>query len=181
MYNEKGDKYEVMEQMDYEEIDCLWYSVWYDKTIRREIFRNEVKALSNYDVVIHFGGLYAGGVKGLKTTIKALPENTRLIIVTVGLADVSDEENINNIRRAIRRQVPARLMDNTMIFHLRGGIDYKKLNFKHKTMMTLLYNKAKKLPEEKKNAEVKAMIETFNSTVDFVDYRALDQIAEAIK
>lgn len=141
----------------------------------------EVKALSNYDVVIHFGGLYAGGVKDLKTTIKALPENTRLIIVTVGLADVSDEENINNIRRAIRRQVPARLMDNTMIFHLRGGIDYKKLNFKHKTMMTLLYNKAKKLPEEKKNAEVKAMIETFNSTVDFVDYRALDQIAEAIK
>lgn len=141
----------------------------------------EVKALSNYDVVIHFGGLYAGGVKGLKTTIKALPENTRLIIVTVGLADVSDEENINNIRRAIRRQVPARLMDNTMIFHLRGGIDYKKLNFKHKTMMTLLYNKAKKLPEEKKNAEVRAMIETFNSTVDFVDYRALDQIAEAIK
>ena len=58
----------------------------------------EVKALSGYDVVIHFGGLYAGGVKGLKTTIKALPENARLIIVTVGLADVSDEENINNIQ-----------------------------------------------------------------------------------
>ena len=117
----------------------------------------------------------------MKTTIKALPENARLIIVTVGLADVSDEENINNIRRSIRRQVPARVMDNTMMFHLRGGIDYKNLNFKHKTMMMLLYNKAKKLPEEKKNAEVKAMIETFNSTVDFVDYRALDQIAEAIK
>ena len=141
----------------------------------------EVKALSNYDVVIHFGGLYAGGVKGLKTTIKALPENTRLIIVTVGLADVSDEENINNIRRAIRRQVPARLMDNTMIFHLRGGIDYKKLNFKHKTMMTLLYNKAKKLPEEKKNAEVKAMIETFNSKVDFVDYVSLAPVIEAFQ
>ena len=105
----------------------------------------------------------------------------RLIIVTVGLADVSDEENINNIRRSIRKQVPARVMENTMVFHLRGGIDYKKLNFKHKTMMTLLYNKAKKLPEEKKNAEVRAMIETFNSTVDFVDYHALDQIAEAIK
>lgn len=103
----------------------------------------EVKALSGYDVVIHFGGLYAGGVKGLKTTIKALPENVRLIIVTVGLADVSDEENINNIRRSIRKQVPARVMENTMVFHLRGGIDYKKLNFKHKTMMTLLYNKAK--------------------------------------
>ena len=115
----------------------------------------EVKALSNYDVVIHFGGLYAGGVKGLKTTIKALPENTRLIIVTVGLADVSDEENINNIRRAIRRQVPARLMDNTMIFHLRGGIDYKKLNFKHKTMMTILYNKAKNFRKKRKTLKSK--------------------------
>ena len=39
---------------------------------------------------------------------------------------------------------------------------------------------AKKLPEEMKNAEVKAMIETF-TTVDFVDYRALDQIAEAVR
>ena len=39
-YKHFQDKYEVMEQMDYEEIDCLWYSVWYDKTIRREIFRN---------------------------------------------------------------------------------------------------------------------------------------------
>lgn len=42
----------------------------------------EVKALSNYDVVIHFGGLYAGGVKGLKTTIKALPENTMQMSTT---------------------------------------------------------------------------------------------------
>ena len=72
-------------------------------------------------------------------------------------------------------------MDNTTIFHLRGGIDYQRLNFKHKTMMTLLYNKAKKLPEEKKNAEVRAMIETFNSKVDFVDYNALAQIVEAIQ
>lgn len=141
----------------------------------------EVKTLSGYDLVIHFGGLYAGGVKGLKTTIKALQENTKLIIVTVGLADVTDKENVHNIRQSISKQLPNRFMDNTTIFHLRGGIDYQRLNFKHKTMMTLLYNKAKKLPEEKKNAEVRAMIETFNSKVDFVDYNALAQIVEAIQ
>ncbi len=141
----------------------------------------EVKTLSGYDSVIHFGGLYAGGVNGLKTTIKALEENTKLIIVTVGLADVTDKENVDNIRQSIRKQVPNRLMDNITIFHLRGGIDYQKLNFIHKTMMTLLYHKVKKLPEEKKNAEVKAMIETFHSKADFVDYSALAQIAEAIQ
>ena len=46
--------------------------------------------------------------------------------------------------------------------------------------MTLLYNRAKKLPEEKKNAEVRAMIETFNSVVDFVDYDSLNQILKEI-
>ncbi|MGN0461399.1 MAG: flavodoxin domain-containing protein [Ruminococcus sp.] len=141
----------------------------------------EIKDLSPYDTVIHFGGLYAGGVKGLKQTVKALPKKAKLFIVTVGLADVTDRENTDNIKQSIKRQVTDEIFDRAEIFHLRGGIDYKKLNFKHKTMMTLLYNKAKNLPEEKKTAEVKAMIETFNKQVDFIDYNALNQILEVLK
>ncbi len=140
-----------------------------------------IKDLRGYDLIIHFGGLYAGGVKGLKNTVRALRKNAKLIIVTVGLADVYDEENIRNIRQAIGKQVPEKLLSNTSIFHLRGGIDYQKLNFKHKTIMTLLYNKVKKLPEDKKTAEVRAMIETFNSKVDFVDFSSLNQIIEIIQ
>lgn len=100
--------------------------------------------------------------------------------MTVGLADVCDKENISNIRKSIRKQVPEHLLNASHIFHLRGGIDYQKLIFKHKAMMTLLYNKAKRLPEDKKTAEIKAMIETFNSKVDFVDYNSLNQIVEII-
>lgn len=140
-----------------------------------------IKDLRGYDLIIHFGGLYAGGVKGLKNTVRALRKNAKLIIMTVGLADVYDEENIRNIRQAIGKQVPEKLLSNTSIFHLRGGIDYQKLNFKHKTIMTLLYNKVKKLPEDKKTAEVRAMIETFNSKVDFVDFSSLNQIIEIIR
>lgn len=139
-----------------------------------------IKPLSDYGLVIHFGGLYAGGVKGLKATVKALQENTKLIIVTVGLADVTNEENTNNIKKSISRQVPPRIMENTTVFHLRGGIDYQKLNFMHKTMMTLLYNKAKNLLEEKKDAETRAMIETFNKAVDFTDYNALKAIMDVL-
>ena len=140
-----------------------------------------IKDLRGYDLIIHFGGLYAGGVKGLKNTVRALRKNAKLIIVTVGLADVYDEENIRNIRQAIGKQVPEKRLSKTSIFHLRGGIDYQKLNFKHKTIMTLLYNKVKKLPEDKKTAEVRAMIETFNSKVDFVDFSSLNQIIEIIR
>ena len=139
-----------------------------------------IKPLSGYGLVIHFGGLYVGGVKGLKATVKALQESTKLIIVTVGLADVTNKENTSNIKKSIERQVPPRIMENTTVFHLRGGIDYQKLNFVHKTMMTLLYNKAKNLPEEKKDAETRAMIETFNKAVDFVDYNALTPIMDVL-
>lgn len=140
-----------------------------------------IKDLTGYDLIIHFGGLYAGGVKGLRDTIKALQKGTKLIIVTVGLADVYDKENTDNIKAAISRQVPEDLLCNMSIFHLRGGIDYKKLTFKHRTMMTLLYNMAKNLPEDKKTAEDKAMIETYNAKVDFVDYQSLNQIMDAIQ
>lgn len=140
----------------------------------------DIKELTEYDLIVHFGGLYAGGVKGLKRIIKVLGENTQLIIVTVGLADVYDKENTDNIRKSIRKQVPERILRNTNIFHLRGGIDYDKLNFKHRTMMNLLYHKVKKIPKEKMTAETKAMIETYGTKVDFVDYQSLNQIMEAI-
>ena len=75
---------------------------------------------------------------------------------------MTDEENLANIRNALKRQVPGHLLEKTQVFHLRGGIDYRKLSLKHKAMMTLLYHSVKNQPEEQKTAETRAMIETFN-------------------
>lgn len=140
----------------------------------------DAEKLDQYDEIIYFGGLYAGGVQGLKQTIRALGQDVKLILVTVGLADVADPENIRNIRSSLAKQVPPAMLRSAKIFHLRGGIDYQRLSFKHKTMMTLLYNKVKRLPEEKKTAEVRAMIDTFNQKVDFVDLEALSPIVAAL-
>ena len=134
----------------------------------------EVKSMTEYGRIIHFGALYAGGVLGLRQIVEQLSQKAEFIIVTVGLADVQDAENIQNIRSAIRRQIPEDIFQNVQIFHLRGAIDYGKLNLKHRTMMALLYAKAKGLPEEKKNAETRAMIETYGKQVSFVSEEALD-------
>ena len=72
------------------------------------------------------------------------------------------------------------MYEKAEIYHLRGGIDYSKLSFPHKTMMKLLYTKAKNLPEDKKNAEVRAMIETYGKQVDFVDFKKLDVIEQSL-
>ena len=137
--------------------------------------------LAGCEQIVYLGGLYAGGVKGLKQAVKKFPAGVRLILVTVGLADVQDEQNIENIRRSVRRQLPAEVLQNTAFFHLRGGIDYSRLNLTHRTMMTLLYNHARKLPPEQQNAETRAMIETFGTKVDFVDVAALGPVAAAIE
>ena len=139
-----------------------------------------VKGLDGCELVIYLGGLYAGGVKGLKHTVKRLPAEVKLILVTVGLADVTDPENIRSIQNSIRRQLPPALFETAALFHLRGGIDYGQLSLPHKTMMTLLYNKARRLPEEKKTAEDRAMIDTFNQKADFVDFASLEPVLKAI-
>ena len=140
----------------------------------------ELPGLTEYNLIIHFGGLYAGGVLGLKKTLKAMGTHGKLIVITVGLADVTSKETQESILKSLRTQVPEPLLKESAVFHLRGAIDYSKLSFTHKTMMTLLYQKAKKLPEEKQSSDTKAFLETFNSHVDFVDFSSLTPIVKAI-
>ena len=141
-----------------------------------------VQEINKYDKIIYIGGLYAGGVLGMSKTLRKLTniQNKTIIIATVGLADPTDEKNINNIRNNIKVQISKEIYDKAKIFHLRGGIDYSKLKFFHKTMMKMLYNAVKNIPQEKLSAENKAMIETYNKKVNFVNFSDLDKIISEI-
>lgn len=136
--------------------------------------------ISGCKLVIYLGGLYAGGVKGLKRAKKYFPESAKLILITVGLADPADSENVKNIRVSLQKQLPENIYKNARIFHLRGGIDYKQLTLKHRTMMRLLYNSVKNTPLEKMTEETKAMIDTYNKQVNFIDERTLNPIVNDI-
>ena len=141
-----------------------------------------VQEINKYGKIIYIGGLYAGGVLGMSKTLRKLTniQNKTIIIATVGLADPTDEKNINNIRNNIKVQISKEIYDKAKIFHLRGGIDYSKLKFFHKTMMKLLYNAVKNIPQEKLSSENKAMIETYNKKVNFVNFSDLDKIISEI-
>lgn len=151
-----------------------------EKTGMATIPYTKASNLSEYTTVIYLGGLYAGGVKGLKKTAKLLNPKCKLIICTVGLADPEDADNVKKIKDAIASQIPESLFAQATIFNLRGGIDYAKLSFGHKTMMTLLYKKSKKMPEEQRTADHRGIIETFNKSVDFVDFSTLDAVVDAM-
>ncbi len=138
--------------------------------------------LSGMKTIIYLGSLYSGGVLGLAKTLRnfSLQDGQRLILVTVGLADPNEPENQHNIRASLQKQLPAELIDRAKIFHLRGGIDYQKLSFAHRTMMKLLYQSLRRTPFEKQTAENRALIETYGRQVDFTDFRALEPIVREV-
>ena len=142
----------------------------------------DVTDIDQYNTVVYIGSLYVGGVLGMKKTLAKISQcqKKKIIIATVGLADPADTENTDKIKNSMKRQLSKELYENAYIFHLRGGIDYSCLNLKHKTMMGLLYKKAAGLPEEKKTAEIKAMIETYNQEVNFVDFESLNRLTDCI-
>lgn len=139
---------------------------------------NEIAKIDTYNVIVYIGALYAGSLVGMKKTFSKLTacKNKKIIIISVGLADVKDKHYTDDIKKSISRQISKEVYENASIYHLRGGIDYSKLSFVYKTMMGLLYKKVIALPEEKRTADANTLIETYNKKVDFVDFSSLDII-----
>lgn len=144
-------------------------------------YYQDVIELKNDDLIIYFGGLYAGGIVGLKKTMCKIESNVKLIIVTVGLADIYNDENIQRISNSVYKQIPDNMSKDILLFHLRGAIDYQKLNYRHRIMMKLLYNKIKNMDEEKMSNETKTFMMTYGKKVNFIDYNELYKIKKALE
>ena len=64
---------------------------------------------------------------------------------------------------------------------MRGGIDYSKMGIIDRLLLKVLYNQIKKIPEEKQTSEAKTVIETYNKTVDYVNFDSLDKIISELQ
>lgn len=140
----------------------------------------ELRDVNAYTDIIYVGGLYAGGVCGMSKVLKKWKRDgeKRLCVITVGLADPNISENVENIRKCIRTQLPDELYRLAKFYHLRGGIDYTKLGGMHKMMMKFAYKKCKDIPEEQRGGEMDALVETYGQSVDFLDFTSLDPIVK---
>ena len=139
----------------------------------------EAEDIQNYERIIYMGALFAGSVLGLKKYAAAITSQ-ELIVITVGLVDPQDGENIRYIRNNIKSQIPAHLYDESKIFHLRGSIDYSTMRLKHKLMMKFMHSRLSKMPEDELNAESKTILETYGKKVDYVDFNSLQTIVSIL-
>lgn len=139
---------------------------------------SKVRVDENYDLVLYVGSLYAGGVLGLKQFLKRtkIYNFKKMFIITVGISDPKNIENIRNIENNVYKQLPKNMDKKVDLFHIRGKLDYSNLSLKHKMMMKLLYHHSKKIPFEKQTEETKLFISTYNKKVDYIDLSSLEDI-----
>lgn len=140
-----------------------------------------VKRIPAGEEVVYFGGVYAGGVRGLRRAAKKIAAGSArlLAVATVGLVDPADEKNAGTLRRGVLALLPGPLR-GVRIFHLRGSIDYAKLSRGHRFLMGLLYAFEKRTPPERRSAESRAIVETYGGAADFVDFSALAPVLSAV-
>ena len=136
----------------------------------------DAKDIAKYDRIIYMGALFAGSVLGLKKTVSKMSVGQKLTIITVGMVDPADPENIDYIRRSIKGVVPAHFYDEKQIYHLRGAIDYCNLTLKHRMMLSVIHWKLSRMPEEKLNTESKTILSIYGKKVDNVDFKSLEKL-----
>jgi len=130
--------------------------------------------LMSYDVVIYGGGLYAGGIDGVRLVAKNPCKN--LVVYTVGLANPETTDYSAILNKGFSQEQ----LEKTKIFHLRGGIDYEKLNLVHKGMMAMLWKMDMKKDESERTEEDKLFLETYGAKLDFMDKNTIMPIIEYV-
>lgn len=158
------------------------YAQWIAEALGAKLFESRtIKAdrLNDFDMVIYGGGLYAGGISGISLVTKNLCKN--LIIFTVGLATPENTD----YTKILEKNLSSEMRQNTKVFHLQGGINYKKLGIIHKAMMAMMMVMTKKAVAKKKEEEItnddKEFMATYGKKVDFTNQQNIMPLVEYVR
>lgn len=148
------------------------YAHWIADDAKADLYecsQVDINKLIEYDTIIYGGGLYASGIAGVSIITKNynLIKDKSIIVFTVGLADPENKEIFTTV---IEKNFPSEEMrESIKFFHLRGGIDYKKLGIIHKSMMAILKIMLSKKDASELSNEDKELLATYGGKVDFTD------------
>ena len=154
------------------------YAEWIASELDASLFDvSSIKSahLKNYDVVVYGGGLYAGGIIGANLITKNPCKS--LVVFTVGAADPS----ITDYSDILSKNFTKELLSRIKIFHLRGGMDYTKMNLVHKGMMAVLKKTVEKKPPAERHEEDPVFLETYGKKIDFTDKSTITPLVEYVR
>lgn len=136
--------------------------------------------LASCSTLIHGGGLYGGGIAGSKLITKnsGILLEKHLVVFTVGISSAGNSETFNPV---IEQNFQPELRERITFFHLRGGMDYKKLSFLHKTMMGAMRKALQNKKPEELSADDTDLLEAYDKKADFTDRDSLSPLLEYVR
>ena len=154
------------------------YAEWIAEALDASIFEaSDVKPtqLADYDVIVYGGWVFASKISGVKLVTEHACK--ALVVFSVGLADPKISDYTELLAENFKPEFPERIK----VFHLRGGIDYKKMGFVQRGMMSLVKKSAEKKEPDKRTGEEQAVLETFDGTFDFTERAAIEPLVAYVR
>lgn len=151
------------------------YAEWIAAELSSDIFeasRVTVNQLDAYDIVIYGGGLYIGGINGIKLITQNLDKlaGKKVIIFASGATPPREEAlvEVGNKNFTIGQ------LKRIKFFYLRGGFDYNKLTPVDKVLMTLMKLKLKGKKEP--TADERGMLAAYDHPADFTRRKNIEEL-----
>jgi menaquinone-dependent protoporphyrinogen IX oxidase len=158
------------------------YAEWISEELSADMLESKmftIEMFPLYDTIIYGGGLYVGGINGVKLILKNLDRlaDKKILIFASG-ATPNREITTNEL---INLNFTPSQQSKIRFFYLRGGFDYSKLGIIDKVLMTLLKMKMRIKNENKRTPDEKGMLSAYEAPCDFTKKRYIDDLVSFAK
>lgn len=155
------------------------YAEWLKEELNCDISSVDAfnNSLDHYDCIILVGGIYAGGIAGLKYLKKysSVLADKKVFIFAVG-ASPYDEGAITKLKD----QNLSKLSFHAKLFYGRGIYDERKMNFIDRTMCRTLRKSLTKKDPSEFEPWMQALIQVSDEGYDWTDSKYLSPLLNAI-
>ena len=128
------------------------YAEWIAELLRCDIISYEERlsvSLSDYDMIIYGGGIYAGTINGISWLESMLPSFADKSVVV--FATGATPQDSPAVEQMLKQNFSSSRWNGVQVFYLQSGISYEKMGFVNKIKMKIFQSIVKK--NEGKNSE----------------------------
>lgn len=156
------------------------YAEWIAKELGADLKENNklrIEEVSSYDTIIYGGGMYAGGINGLKF-VKYNYEQLKdknIAVWATGANPGRPEE----MQAVWEKHFSPEQLAHIKTFYLRGGFDISLCSKGDKLLMNLLKSHLKK--KENSTEDAKGIISMCETPVDFRDKKNIEELCNWVR
>ena len=155
------------------------YAQWLSEELNADICdakKLKNKELSDYSTIVFGGSLHfftKCKVALLLVEHFEQVKDKKVALFTVGVYDSFSEESMISFNKLIKGVITPEIAEKIKIFHLRGGINFKKLSLWHKILLKFFRSRMLKMPENERNEFQNYFLSVYGKNVDFMDKKTL--------